>query len=341
MQTLTRAHDELYRRSPDEQFPNLDALVQHCQTQKAKSQEQWHAPESIRPKSDGAELTLQLDQDGVYRLNDWSFTQVCGLAKVSKDTVNKLRPQTADAVLAETLPRGTRPIQTLIQGDQVRSIHGASYTRLYNADLLAVVNEFASNFSAPQEAVGGASGLYCGEQDMFCFLIDPTGWAEIDGEAFAPGFFLWNSEVGKRSIGIQTFWFQAICRNHIVWDAVEVVEFTRNHTARVYESLDGIRRIIENLVYKVDARRDGFIHVIEKAMRKRLGSDAEEVLKMLQKQGIPRNLADEAMKMAKAQGEFTLFALIDALTRMAGNMPNAGDRIELDTKAAGLLALAA
>tara|TARA_R110001592_G_scaffold153763_2_gene382517 strand:+ start:1079 stop:2104 length:1026 start_codon:yes stop_codon:yes gene_type:complete len=341
MQTLTRAHDELYRRTPDEQFPNLDALVQHCQTQKEASQEQWHAPHTIRPESTGGELTLRLDQEGVYGLNDWSFTQVCGLAKVSKDTVNKLRPQTADAVLAETLPSGTRPIQTLIQGDQVRSIHGASYTRLYNADLLGVVNEFASHFSAPQEAVGGASGLYCGEQDMFCFLIDPTGWAEIDGEAFAPGFFLWNSEVGKRSIGIQTFWFQAICRNHIVWDAVEVVEFTRNHTARVYESLDGIRRIIENLVYKVDARRDGFIHVIEKAMRKRLGSDAEEVLKALHKHGIPRNLAQEAMKMAKAQGEFTLFALIDALTRMAGKIPNAGDRIELDTKAAGLLALAA
>jgi hypothetical protein len=57
---------------------------------------------------------------------------------------------------------------------------------------------------------------------MFCFLIDPTGWTEIEGEAFAPGFFLWNSEVGRRSLGIQTFWFQAVCRNHIVWDAIQV-----------------------------------------------------------------------------------------------------------------------
>ena len=45
---------------------------------------------------------------------------------------------------------------------------------------------------------------------MFVFLIDPTGWAEIEGQTFAPGFFIWNSEVGKRSLGIQTFWFQAI-----------------------------------------------------------------------------------------------------------------------------------
>lgn len=45
---------------------------------------------------------------------------------------------------------------------------------------------------------------------MLVFLIDLTGCTEINGEAFAPGFFLRNSEVGKRSVGIQTFWFQAV-----------------------------------------------------------------------------------------------------------------------------------
>jgi hypothetical protein len=102
-----------------------------------------------------------------------------------------------------------------------------------------MVREFATDFQPPQKGGAvddGGTGLYCGEQDMFVFLIDPTGWAEIDGEAFAPGFFLWNSEVGRRSVGVQTFWFQAVCQNHIVWDAVEVVEFSRKHTANVHES---------------------------------------------------------------------------------------------------------
>jgi hypothetical protein len=69
-------------------------------------------------------------------------------------------------------------------------------------------------------------------------FIDPTGWAEIEGEAFAPGFFLWNSEVGRRSVGVQTFWFQAVCQNYIVWDAVEVVDFSRKHTANVSDSIE-------------------------------------------------------------------------------------------------------
>lgn len=341
MAHLTRAHNELFRRSPDEQYPTLEALVRHCNDQRQWSQEKWNPPSDIRPELDEGTLTLRLGDDGVYRLNDWSFTQVCSLAKVSKDTVNKLRPETATAVLRETLPAGSRPIQALVQSSGIRSIHGASYTRLHNADLLDAVLDVAGDFCPPQKAVTGASGLYCGEQDMFCFLIDPTGWAEIQGEAFAPGFFLWNSEVGKRSIGVQTFWFQAICQNHIVWDAVEVVEFTRKHTARVHDSLDEIRRIIENLVGKRDERRDGFARVIENAMRTRLGSDADEVLKALHKHGIPRNLAQEATKLAEGRGGFTLFAVVDALTRIAGKLPNAGDRIEQDSRASGLLALAA
>src|SRR3979409_2796745 len=98
--------------------------------------------------------------------------------------------------------------------------------------------------------------MCCGEQDMFVFLIDPLGWAEIEGEAFAPGFFLWNSEVGRRSIGVQTFWFQAVCQNHIVWDAVEVVDFSRKHTANVHESLSEIRRHIDRVGTSREGRPD-------------------------------------------------------------------------------------
>jgi hypothetical protein len=243
-----------------------------------------------------------------------------------------------------------------------RAIHGASYTRLYNADLLTMVRESATDFVPPQPAnIGGnqpsvtdddipfvpdpestpATGLYCGEQDMFCFLIDPTGWAEIEGEAFAPGFFIWNSEVGKRSVGVQTFWFQAVCQNHIVWDATEVVEFSRKHTANVHDSLREIRRLVEGLVEKRDARRNGFVDVMRKAMGQKLGDDADEVMKVLNERGITKKLAKEALEIAQQRGGFTIFALVDALTRISAKLANAGDRSEADAKASALLALAA
>ena len=50
----------------------------------------------------------------------------------------------------------------------MRSVHGIAYTRLWNEQLVSVVQEFATDFTPPQEAQGGGTGLYCGEQDMFC-----------------------------------------------------------------------------------------------------------------------------------------------------------------------------
>lgn len=211
---------------------------------------------------------------------------------------------------------------------------------MHDVELVSILQEFAVDFHPPQKGMNGATGLYCGEQDMFCFLVDPAGWTEIDGEAFAPGFFLWNSEVGRRSLGMQTFWFQAVCQNHIVWDAVEVADYTRKHTANVHESLGEIRRIIEALVKRRDERRDGFVKVISKAMKEQLGSDADEALKALLKHGITRATAKKALEIAQQQGRFTIFSLVDALTRIAGEITLAGDRMEADTKASALLALA-
>lgn len=93
------------------------------------------------------------------------------------------------------LPSNNKPLQLLTTGETLRSIHGVSYTRLWSLVLVSLIQEFAVDFQPPQQGCNGATGLYAGEQDLFLFMIDPSGWAEIDGEAFARGFFAWNSEV--------------------------------------------------------------------------------------------------------------------------------------------------
>lgn len=340
MTHLTHASRELFRRSPDERFPSLEALWQHCHSQKEASLEHWETPQRLVPKTGGEILDLSIGDDGAYALNDWSFGQLCRLCSVSKETLNRLSSQTASHAICETLPTGTKPLQLLTQQTTVRSIHGVAYTRLFNADLVALVRECATDFAPPPKGFNGATGLYAGEQDMFCFLIDPTGWAEIGDQAFAPGFFLWNSEVGRRSVGISTFWFQSVCQNHIVWDATEIVDFTRKHTANVNGALAEIRGIIKALVAKRDARLDGFVAAIRAAMETSLGDDAEDVLQALAKAGITRELSKRAVKIAEQQGHFTIFSLVDTLTRITRELTNAGERTEADQKVAKLLTLA-
>lgn len=342
MANLTRAHRQLFERPDDERFATLGELGNYCRSQRDTSRDRWLQPEELRPSAPEFHLKLTLNGDGEFAMNHWSFSQLCGMCGVSRDTLNRLSAATAAQALRETMPGGTKPLQILTTAETVRSIHGVTYSRLWNADLIAMLQEFAVDFQPPPQGFNGATGLYAGEQDMFVFLIDPTGWAEIEEQAYAPGFFVWNSEVGKATVGVSTFWFQAVCSNHIVWDATEVVEFTRKHTGKVHESLSEIQRIIGGLVERRDQRRDGFVRIMKQAMSQTLGTDAEEVEKLLTKQGFNRTLAEAAVEAAQADhSRFTVFTVVDALTRLARDLKNAGERVDADQKASRLLALAA
>ena len=139
--------------------------------------EHWPQPQDLKPHPDQGRLDLRLGGGTSFRMTDWSFSQLCKLAGVSKDTVNRLAPETAGRVFDETLSPGSKPLQVYAAEDVVRSIHGASYTRLFNVDLLTMVREFATDFIPPQKAGDsggeseGGTGLYCGESRRAGILL--------------------------------------------------------------------------------------------------------------------------------------------------------------------------
>jgi len=341
MANLKCASQQLFSRPNDERFESLEALISHCSRVKDESNIHWRLPTEITPCPVGLDLGLQIGGNGVHTFNDWSFGQTCSIAEVHKETVNRLGTDTASRVLRETLPIGGKPLQLLTQGDVLRSIHGAAYTRLFDVDLLEVVRNEADGFHAPPQGFNGATGFYAGQQDMFAFLIDDSAWVEIGGEQFAPGFFVWNSEVGRRTLGIETFWFQHICANHIVWDAIEIVRFSRKHTAKVGDALDDVQAIIARLIRTRNQRKDAFAKSIEKAMETSLGSTAEEATKALSGHGLSAGLVKSAIESIVTNGgKFSVFHAVDAMTRLTGRLTNAGDRIEQDARIGTLLSLA-
>lgn len=66
--------------------------------------------------------------------------------------------------------------------------------------------------------------------------------------------------------------------------------------------------------------------------------DASEVLNQ---RGFAKSLANQAIEIAGQRGALTVFAIIDARTRLSADLKNAGDRAEADEGAGRLLALAA
>lgn len=119
------------------------------------------------------------------------------------------------------------------------------------------------------------------------------------------------------------------------------MECSRKDTAKVHEAFSEIRGIVERLVPKRDERRGGFAKALRKAMETKVGDDADSVLKVLGDKGITRALAKEALEIARHAMQFTVFSLVDALTRISGHMKFAGDRTDANAKASALLALAA
>ncbi|MCA9432623.1 MAG: DUF932 domain-containing protein, partial [Candidatus Omnitrophica bacterium] len=125
---LTKAHRELYRRTPDEMFESLDDLARHVIEEKERSDDLWHRPEEIEPTVLNDQVRVQLGSDGAFTMNDWSFGQMCRIASVNKETLNRLTPETASRALVETFPTGNKPLQLFARGEQIRSIHGTAYT---------------------------------------------------------------------------------------------------------------------------------------------------------------------------------------------------------------------
>lgn len=100
--------------------------------------------------------------------------------------------------------------------------------------------------------------------------------------------------------------------------------------ANVTDALEDIKRMVGNIAAKRDERKDGFYKVVKNAMKQSLGKDAEEAFKALTKQGFARPLIKQALELAGQQERFTVFSMVDALTRLSGQLPYAGHRTEAD-----------
>lgn len=70
MQTLTRASQELFRRTPDERFASLSELSQYCHGLQEHSADRWVPPMALSLQSDGGRLRLATEEGDRFDLND-------------------------------------------------------------------------------------------------------------------------------------------------------------------------------------------------------------------------------------------------------------------------------
>ena len=171
MTNLTKAHDELYRRGPDETFATMQDLWDHCYRQRERSTDRWHAPGALSTRPE--QRTPWLWRWGATvrsHMNDWSFSALCRLAGMQQGHGEPSLPRRPPASCWRRRCPGAAPslLQLLTEEDRIRSIHGAAYTRLWNMDLLFMIREFATDFQPPRQAVTGGTGCTLASRTFLC-----------------------------------------------------------------------------------------------------------------------------------------------------------------------------
>lgn len=188
------------------------------------------------------------------------------------------------------------------------------------------------------------AGLYASFEDMFVFLVQP-GKVIADGSAsgLMRGIIVWNSEVGKSTFGMQSFYFRGVCGNHIIWDAEDVKELRMRHVGLT----DG--RAFRNLEIELRTYANGSATLmeakIENARTFQIANTTPEAV-------IDFVFAKKILSRADARKAFdavqpeidgapnTAWGFAQGVTRISQNEQNADKRMELDRAAGKVLQVA-
>jgi hypothetical protein len=371
--TLHQASQQWMSRPADERFLSLIDMQAFKRRVRERSTANVISSRklAIAPaSSEGAPTThglVVLGPNGVPTApTHWSFGQLCSLASPGNSPASYFRETRMPApMIADCLnynlrfTRGVEEIGVLLtQGDdfsELRSVNGPNYGRVYDADVVdALVARFGDGVTG-QWRVPGEFGkavnvtkdnttLYASDRDMFVFLADEENRIEIPNRqagrfgSFARGFFVWNSEVGKTTLGAGFFLFDYVCCNRIVWGADQYTEVRIRHTKGAPD------RWLEEVTPVLDeysrASAKPVVEAITHAQEKRLGDELDAFLaNRFGKKMVPALKAIHETEEGRPIE--TLWDVTVAATAHARQLSNNDTRIEIERAAGDLLKLAA
>lgn len=380
---LGTASREWATRPADQRHWSLDDLHESCLTYRREAKTAHVAPSTLA--ADGSNETGELLVRGAHgvsaRLTNYSFGQLARLGHAPAGYLASLPAELAAQCLNRSLQLRARaddtPLSLLFRVNgsiELRAALSDSYTRVWNSEITSRLRDLGERgwrvppaMPAPIDGVAtriateadcGAytlvkpgdaispSGLYSSDRDLFAFLIHPDRVVQAGGgRALFRGFFCWNSEVGDKSFGIQTFLFDYVCFNHNVWGAENLAEVRVRHVGRAYDrSLDAFK--VELRKYEDASVGDDELR-IARARRYVIAQTKDEVLDTLfgRKQlGLSRTLLDAAYDAAAKVDAYgdprTAWGISQGLTEVSQLSAHADARVAIDRAAGKIVEMA-
>jgi hypothetical protein len=364
MSTLTKASNQWMSRPDDQRFTSLDELVAFTSHQREISKgsvipSRRLSAAPVEGDEDRKQLVI-LGPDGTpANPTHWAFSQ---LANQVGAPAGYLRSLPAD-IAADALNYGIfkRPVEDtgiLVRQDgdlELAAVTGPRYGRVWNTDIAKALRErfgdgLTGDFTVPGE-FGKAvdvnksnTTIYASDRDMFVFLADEKNRIEVPNRrhgqrgSLARGFFVWNSEVGSKTLGIATFLFDYVCSNRMVWGAEGYEEIKIMHFASASD------RWVEEVAPAIQAYANkstvGITKAIEDAQKARIGGDKlDEFLRKRFTRG-----QAEAIKLAHVAEEDrpieSIWDVTVGATAYARGIKHQDDRVAIERTAGNIMALA-
>lgn len=355
-----------FSRPDDQRFTTLEALMASVQARRENSLHNTYSSASIQVKADLDDPTSMrlFTPDGMMQPNHWAFGQLCSRVGAPAAFLRELR--LAPAVLAERLIRSraeeVKILRTINEDGspaEMRAVTGPDYGRVWDAEVVEKVMRVAGDgtwkvpgvidwrtgtYDPDAHISKESTTLYASDRDVFIFLcrdqypIEVGKLANGDPDLMFPGFIVSNSEVGARSLRLESMYLRAVCMNRNLWGVENKQSIRLNHTKGLptrfeYEVMPKLKDF-SNVSASAVARK-----VIE-AKNTRIGSDDDEVKDFLGKQGFTKKLAAGIMESVYGEEGHkarSLWDIVNGITAQARSIPFQDDRVDLERKAGALM----
>jgi hypothetical protein len=363
MSTLMKASNQWATRPADERYLSLPAMHEHFLHQRDHSRGAVIPSKKITVMPDATDENALgvVGEKGIpFAPTHWSFGQLAQLAGAPAGYLRELPP----ALAADNINYGIKhkrdveDVGLLLfkDGDsrELRAATGPNYGRIWNVDLVkTLIDRFGDGVTGEWKVPGefrkavtvtkDNTTLYASDRDMFVFLCDEVNRIELPNRrhgqhgTLARGFFLWNSEVGSKTMGLATFLFDFVCCNRIVWGAEMIAELRIRHTVSAPDKwIDEMRPVLT-------AYANGSAQPVEDALRAAQAKKIDDVKEFLANR-FGRRLAPMLASVHESEEGRPIETLWDAATAVtayARGIEHIDARVELERKGGELLRLAA
>lgn len=262
-------------------------------------------------------------------------------ALIGDDIAAMLRAPLASA-------KATPPAVTI--ENTLRAMTGPKYGRVWNSEITAqLVNRFGDGVTGDWRVPGefgkavtvtkANTTLFASDRDMFVFLADETNRIEMPNRrggrtgSLARGFFVWNSEVGDKTVGVAMFLFDYTCCNRIVWGVNGFKEIKMRHTAATPD------RWLEEIAPVLHAYHDMSADPIENALKAAQSKKVDDMDAWLASRVTGPVAARMAIAHLAEEGRpmETVWDAVTGLTAHARSVTFQDDRVELERIAGRML----